>query len=132
MLGVCLCGLAVATAGCGDSLTDQEFNPSQIVTETFGDTLTPGGGKTHVFVTLSAGTVTAVLTAVGDDNTRIIGVSLGNWSGTACNIAVANDNAITEVPIVAAVSAGGNLCARVYDSQGVPDATVYTLVVTHP
>lgn len=132
MLGVCVCGLAAVTAGCGDSLTSQEISPSQQVTETFADTVIPGGGKTHLFVTLSKGTITATLTAVGEDNTRIMGVSLGNWSGTACNIAVANDTAITSVPVVASVTAGGTLCARVYDSQGIPDATAYTLVVVHP
>lgn len=132
ILGVCVCGLALGTAGCGGSLTSQEVTPSMTTTESFTGTLTPGGGQTHLFVTLSKGIVSATLTAIGEDNTRILGVALGNWSNNACQIAAANDSAIVDYSMVASVTAGGNLCARVYDSRGIPDQTTYTLVVTHP
>ena len=131
-IGVCMCVLAIATAGCGGSLTNQEVSPSQTVTETFTGTLAPGGGDTHLFVTVGKGVISATITAVGDDNTRILGMALGNWSNNACQIAVANDSAIANYPMAASVTAGGNLCARVYDSKGIPDATAYTLVVIHP
>jgi len=32
----------------------------------------------------------------------------------------------------ASVSAAGTLCLRVYDSQGIPDATNYTVQIIHP
>ena len=132
-LGVCVCGLAFATAGCGGSLTSQEVSPSTTVTETFTGTLTPGGGAdAHVRDARPRAPISATLTAIGDDNTRILGVALGNYSNNACQIAAANDSAIASYPMVASVTAGGNLCARVYDSRGIPDDTAYTLVVTHP
>ena len=131
-LGMCVCGLALGTAGCGGSLTSQEVSPTTTTTESFTGTLTPGGAQTHLFVSLAQGAISATLTAVGDDNTRILGVALGNWSNNACQIAAANDSAIVNYSMAASVTAGGNLCARVYDSQGIPDSTVYTLVVIHP
>ena len=131
-IGVCLCVLAIATAGCGGSLTSQEVSPSGTTTETFTGTLTPGGAQTHLFVTLSKGAIAATITVIGDDNTRILGMALGNWTSNACQISAANDSAIANYTMAATVTAGGNLCARVYDSQGIPDATAYTLVVIHP
>jgi hypothetical protein len=131
-LGLSLSVAAFGAAGCGDDLTSLESSPSGTVTETFASTLNPGGGTTHVFVVSGAGTITAQLTTVGDDNTRIVGLALGNWNNNACQLAVANDNAIVSLPLAATVSAAGNICARVYDSKGVPDATAYTLEVIHP
>jgi hypothetical protein len=78
------------------------------------------------------GTITARLTAVGDDNTRIVGIALGNWTSNACQLAAANDNSFVDAPLAASVSAAGSICARVYDSKGLPDATTYTLEVLHP
>jgi hypothetical protein len=124
--------LALAAAGCGSSLTSSESGPSVTVTETFESTLNPGGGTTHVFVVSAKGTITAQLTAIGDDNTRTVGLALGNWTNNACQLAAANDNAFVSSPLAASVSAAGNICARVYDSKGVPDATTYTLQVVHP
>jgi hypothetical protein len=109
-----------------------EIGPSGTVTETFSSTLNPGGGTTHVFVVSGKGSIAATLTAVGDDNTRVVGLALGNWNNNACQLSVANDNAIVSLPLAATVSAAGNICARVYDSKGVPDATAYTLEVIHP
>lgn len=131
-LGLSLSLVAFATAGCGDDLTDLEIGPSGTVTETFASTLNPGGGTTHVFVVSGKGAIQATLTAVGDDNTRIVGLALGNWNNNACQLAVANDNAYVSLPLTATVSAAGNICTRVYDSKGVPDATAYTLEVIHP
>ena len=131
-LGLALSMLAFVAAGCGDDLTDLEIGPSGTVTETFTGTLNPNGGSTHVFVVSGKGTIAAKLTAVGDDNTRIVGLALGNWTNNACQLAAANDNSFVDSTLAATVSAAGNICARVYDSKGVPDATSYTLEVVHP
>ena len=131
-LGLSMSLLALSAAGCGDDLTDLEIGPSGTVTESFSSTLNPGGGTTHVFVVSGKGAIAATLTAVGDDNTRIVGLALGNWTNNACQLSVANDNAVVSVTLGATVSAAGNICARVYDTKGVPDATAYTLEVIHP
>jgi hypothetical protein len=131
-LGLCLSAAVLGTVACGNDLTSLETSPSQTVTESFTGTLNPSGGTTHAFTVSAKGTITATLTAIGDDNTRIVGLALGNWTGTACNLAAANDNAIATLPLTATVTAAGQICARVYDSQGIPDATTYTLQVIHP
>ena len=97
-LGLSLSLLALAAAGCGSDLTSNELGPSGTVTETFAGTLNPGGGTTHVFVVSSKGTITATLTAVGDDNTRVVGLALGNYSNNACQLAAANDVAYVSLP----------------------------------
>jgi hypothetical protein len=131
-LGLIITAVALAAAACGNDLTDLETSPSGTVTETFTSTLNPGGGTTHVFVVSGKGAIQATLTAIGDDNTRIVGLALGNWTGVACNLAAANDNAFVALPLTATVSSAGNICARIYDSKGVPDVTTYTLEVIHP
>ena len=131
-LGLSITLVALAAAGCGDDLTDLETGPSVTVTETFSSILNPGGGTTHVFLVSGKGVIQATLTAVGEDNTRIVGLALGNWTGVACNLAAANDNAVVSLPLNATVSAAGNICVRIYDTKGVPDATAYTLEVIHP
>ncbi len=131
-LGLCVSVGMLGMAACGNDLTNLETTPSQTVTELFTGILNPSGGTTHAFAVSSKGTITATLTAIGDDNTRVVGLALGNWTGTSCNLAAANDFAIATMPLTATVSAAGQICARVYDSQGVPDATTYTLEVVHP
>ena len=131
--GLFLSLLVFAAAGCSDDLTDLEIGgPSGTVTETLAGPLTPAGGSTHVFVVSGKGAITARLTAVGDDNTRVVGLALGNWNNNACQLAAANDNSFVDSPLAATVSAAGSICARVYDSKGVPDATSYVLEVIHP
>jgi hypothetical protein len=124
--------VALSAAGCGSNDVFSETGPTGTVTETFSSTLNPGGGTTHVFVVSGKGSIAATLTAVGDDNTRVVGLALGNWNNNACQLSVANDNAIISLPLTATVSAAGSLCARVYDTKGVPDVTAYSLEVIHP
>ena len=128
--GVMAVALATLAAGCGNVQTETSATTSY--TETFTGIVNPGGGALHTFTVTQAGSITASLTTIGDDNTRILGLALGNWSGNACQIAVADDTAPQNLVLTAKVSAAGTLCARVYDSQAVPDATSYVLSVTHP
>lgn len=121
-----------AATGCGNSLTDLETGPSQTVVESFSGTLNPSGGATHAFVVSGKGPVTATLTSIGSDNTLVVGLALGNWTGFACNLAAANDNAVATIPLGSTVSAAGQLCVRVYDTKGLAEATGYTVQVVHP
>jgi hypothetical protein len=124
--------VVLGTVACGNDLTSLESTPSQIITESFTGTLNPNGGTTHPFLATGRGAVQATLTAIGEDNTAVVGLSLGNWTGIACNVSAANDNAIATMPLTATVSAAGQLCARVYDTKGLTAATSYTLQVIHP
>ena len=107
-LGLCASLVVLGTVACGGDLKSLETSPTQTITESFTGTLNPNGGTTHAFVATGKGAVVATLTAIGDDNT------------------------IATLPLAATVTAAGQLCARVYDSKGVPDATTYTLQVIHP
>ena len=131
-VGLCISVVVLGTVACGNDLTSLESTPSQIITESFTGTLNPNGGTTHPFLATGRGAVQATLTAIGEDNTAVVGLSLGNWTGIACNVSAANDNAIATMPLTATVSAAGQLCARVYDTKGLTAATSYTLQVIHP
>lgn len=131
-LGLPVAMLAFAAVACNSTATITPTSPTTAVTESFSGTLNPNGGDTHVFVATNKGSVQATLTAVGADNTLIVGLALGNWAGTSCKLAAANDNASATIPLVATVSAAGQLCARVYDTKGLAEPTQYTLQVVHP
>ena len=109
--------LAVLCApACGDStIPVTPTTPIVITTETFAGTVTVNGAVTHQFAATSRGTVTATLTSVGPDSTTIIGVSLGTWNGTSCQIILANDQMTQGASVLGQVPGVGNFCLRVYD-----------------
>ena len=119
-------------AGCGDdSTTNTPTGPTPVaVTETFSGTLNPNGGITHSFVVQQAGNVTATLTRVTPEG-RTIGLSLGTWNGQACQIILANDNAVQGNTVVGSATSTGSFCARVYDVGKLTGLTDYELSVTH-
>ena len=124
--------VAFSSAGCKSTNNELPFAPSEPTTETFSGTLTPNGGTTYLFTAFAAGTITAAYTALGTDNTPVIGLAMGTWSGSACTLVMANDGAIVGIPISANVSAAASLCVRVYDARGLTDPIAYTVQVTHP
>src|SRR6185503_6752414 len=93
--------LAPLAAGCGDNNSTNtptgpgpvqvsqtftsEDDPSTAVPPVTGP-LNPNGGRTHAFTVQQAGTVTATLTALGPDDTVIVGLSLGTWNGQVCQV----------------------------------------------
>ena len=81
-----------------------------------------------------SGTVTATLTTLGPDSTFILGMSLGTWNGTTCQVVLANDRATQGSFIVGGVSSFGNLCVRMYDIGNITPTEPYTyeITVTHP
>jgi hypothetical protein len=116
----------------GPSTVVPPSNP--IVTETFGGTLTKNGSITHQFAATSRGTVTVTLTKVDPDSTLAIGVSLGTWNGTSCQIVLSNDATTVGTGLLGAVSGVGNLCLKVYDAAGTvpPTSEAYSVDVAHP
>ena len=106
--------------------------PPAAVTETFAGELNRNGAATHTFLAQASGTVTATLDTLAPENTPAIGLSLGTWNGSACQIVIANDNAARGAIVVGAASSAGNLCVRVYDVGKVGDLASYQLTVVHP
>lgn len=121
-------------AGCnGDTTTTTTTTPTPVqVSETFGGTLNRNGAATHTFATQSSGTVTATLTALLPDSALVIGLSLGTWNGTACQIVIANDAATQGTTVTGTASSSGNLCVRLYDVGNVVNTSTYEVRVVHP
>jgi hypothetical protein len=122
-----------ATAACDDN-TLVSTNPTPIVTtsQTFTGTLTKNGAVTHQFSVSSRGNVTATLTKIDPDAGLTIGVSLGTWNGTSCQIILANDQATVGAGLLGTVSGVGNLCLRVYDVGKLTTSQDYSIDVVHP
>jgi|RhiMetdeSRZDD1v2_1073273.scaffolds.fasta_scaffold132118_1 hypothetical protein len=131
-----LLSLAVltATAACNDNNNLVSTTPTSIVTTsaTFTGTLTKNGAVTHQFSVSSRGNVTATLTKIDPDSGMTIGVSLGTWNGTSCQIILANDQATVGSGLLGTVSGVGNLCLRVYDVGKLTTSEDYSIDVVHP
>jgi len=125
---------ALGSVGCGSDNT--VTNPTDTgtpvsVTESFTDTLTVNGGRTQAFTVNRAGTVTARIAALSPDDTITIGLSLGTWNGSVCQIILANDAAVLNSQITGTAQNTGQFCARIYDVGKLTGATDYTIEVTH-
>ena len=122
-----------AGAACDDNTTTTTpTTPSTSTSESFTGTVTVNGAVTHQFAATQRGTVTATLSTIDPDASQTVGISLGTWNGTACQIIIANDQAVVGSSILGSVSGVGNLCVRVYDVGKLSRAENYKVDVTHP
>jgi len=127
-----------ALAGACDNNTVTPTVPSIVrITETYSGTLIPASAGTFSFTTLTGGAVVATVTAIGPDNTKTIGFSLGTFNATAniCTVILDNSAAIEGFSFNASTSSIGTYCVRVYDNGGTTTDNVpytFTLTVTHP
>ena len=130
LLTAIICAGAV---GCDDE-TPTSPTPTPVnVTDTFTGTIVQNGAQTHQFSTASSGTVTATLRTLVPDSALVVGLSLGNWNGTACQIVLANDAATVSAVLTGTVSAAGSLCLRVHDVGNISNTpAAYTVEVVHP
>jgi hypothetical protein len=140
--GILLFALATSLAGCNDDNNNTPTTPTTpttpaapAVTETFTGTLNRNGGVTFPFTATAGGTVTVTLTTLTPTSTLIIGMSLGTWTGSACQAVVPNDAATQGTIVTGTVTAAASLCARVYDSAANVTAAQpqdFTLTIVHP
>ena len=119
---------------CGDDEPTSPTSPTQPppITETFPGTLTRNGARTHTFNTQASGTVTATLTALDVDEGVKIGLALGTWNSTSCQLVITKDDAVRSTRIVGQVSALGSLCVRIYDVGELTRSAGYEILVEHP
>jgi hypothetical protein len=133
ILGVLL--LACIVAGCDDDDTPTTPTPpTTSVTETFTGQVKSSGSATHTFSTASGGQVKATLKAIGADNTLVVSFALGNWTGTACSVVLANDLATGGSVLQGTMTGIGSLCARIGDVGNIVagQSVDYTIEVVHP
>jgi hypothetical protein len=130
---VAAAGLAAAGCDSGDAPTgpSDPGPPPPTVTETFSGSLTVNGGQSFNFSSQAAGAVTATLTDIAPED-AIVGLSLGTWNGTVCQVVLANDNTSRGITVTGQVSAIGSLCARVYDAGKLDGSVDFTITVVHP
>jgi hypothetical protein len=126
---------ALGVAGCDDETTPPTTPtpPAATVTESFSGSLSKNGGVTFSFTVGATGQVTATLaTLTAADGTKV-GLSLGNWNGTTCQVVLANDNAIQGTFVTGTMSSAGSLCVRLYDAAGTVEGTAsFRVDVVHP
>jgi hypothetical protein len=127
--------LLVGTAGCGDDETPTEPTPTPerpTFTETFAESVTVNGARTHPFAANGSGEIRATLSALGPNSEARIGLSLGTFNTTgACQVVIANDNATQGTIVVGNAGAAGSFCVRVYDVGQLSETATYTVTVVH-
>lgn len=124
--------LALAACGDDDPMTPTEPTPPPTFTETFTGTVNRNGAVTHTFATQASGTVTATLTTLAPESALIVGLSLGTWNGTACQLVITKDDATQGSVLTGGVSTLGSLCVRIYDVGNIVDPIAYEITVVHP
>src|SRR5215467_6148665 len=133
--------VAVAATACSDNTLSQLAAASTTTanpqTEVFTGTLSTNGAFQHIFTTTTLGAVTVTITSLSPTTTQIVGLSLGVWTGAQCSTSpqtggASNDTATTGSTITLNATAGGNLCARIYDVGFVTTPVLYTITITHP
>jgi hypothetical protein len=135
--GLLLLGVfATSAAACNNKTPTTPTTPTTpptTVTELFSGRLNLNGASTFQFSAATGGTVTATLTTLSPDATLPIGLSLGTWTGSACQVVIANDAAAQAAAVSGTVTAAAALCVRVYDPAAkVTTASEFTVTIVHP
>jgi len=90
------------------------------------------GAETYNFTATTGGTIIITLTAVAS-GAPPIGLSLGTWTGSACQIVIDNSNAAVNAVVTGTVTSAASLCARVYDPRSaVSTPADFTITAAHP
>jgi hypothetical protein len=131
-----LLGALLSTTACGDDAstptTPTPTTPPVAITDTFSGSINRNGAATHTFLAQARGTVTVTLTTLAPEGTEAIGLSLGTWNGTACQLVIANTAAAQGAVIFGEASSAGNLCVFVQDVGKIAAAASYEITVVHP
>ena len=115
-----------------DPITDP--GPTEIAEPDFTGTLALNGAVTTHFDVTGAGAVNAIVKTIDPNtssNSQSIGVALGTWNGTSCQVVLFNDNAGLNSGVAGFANAAGTLCARVYDPGLLPQPVNFVLAITH-
>jgi hypothetical protein len=130
-------------AGCDnvDESLPTAPTPAPTVTETLSGSITVNGAETKTFITVSPGSVTATLKTaeiqVGEgeepDTTAVtVGLSLGTWNGTSCQLVISNTAAVVGSFVIGKVSGTGALCILVQDVGKLTKPINFSVDVIHP
>ncbi len=122
-------------AGCGKATpttpTTTTTTPATSVTESFTGSVSINGAATFNFTATASGSVTATLRSIAPTTNAVLGLGLGVWNGTGCQVVLANDAATASATVTGATTAAGKLCVRVYDVGKLTATQTVTVNVTH-
>ena len=104
---------ALTAAACGSSTAPTTTPAATTITDTYSGEIKPNNGQTWSFVTSQSGVITATITALAPDSTLVVGLALGTWNGTSCQVVLVNDKATLNSSLFGQASSSGNLCVRV-------------------
>ena len=121
---------ALTAAACGSSTAPTTTPAATTITDTYSGEIKPNNGQTWSFVTSQSGVITATITALAPDSTLVVGLALGTWNGTSCQVVLVNDKATLNSSLFGQASSSGNLCVRVSVGDVVESVT-YEVQVTH-
>jgi len=124
--------LGAIAAGCSDNNTSTVTpTPPVQISENFAGSVTVNGAFSHPFQVTRAGSVTAQITSLSPDDTVTVGIALGTWNGSACQLIIANDAAKLSTAVLGTATAPGMLCVRMSDAGQLTAPTDYELKVDH-
>jgi len=129
-------GLTLGACSDAPNTPTTPTTPATEITEpAFAGTLTVNGGATQVFSATSLGNVSASITELDanpDSTPATVGISLGTWNGSYCQVFVAKDDAVLGSALVATpTSALLSVCARVYDTGKLLGPVNYSIELRH-
>src|SRR5689334_23977926 len=107
--------LFVSACGGDDSGDTPTTPPPADTTEAFQGVLALNGAFTHSFTVTGATQMTAQLVSLSPDSTLAVGLALGTWNGSICQIVLANDQTRQGDVVVGATNQAGDFCVRIYD-----------------
>jgi hypothetical protein len=127
--------LMVAATACGNgdnNSTPTTPDQTPTITEPFEGVLGLNGAFTHPFTVAGATTITAQLISLSPDSTLTVGLALGTWNGSICQIVLSNDTTKQGDVVQGATQSAGNFCVRIYDASGIlTQAQAYFIEVFH-
>jgi hypothetical protein len=102
------------------------------VADTFGSALAVGGVSTHTVTAAKAGTITVQLQNAGGDPAMTVGLGLGLWDGTTCQLTTSLKTAAGGAAQITSAVDAGNYCVLVKDIGKLTDAIGFIVNITHP
>ena len=138
---VVICVLLVT--GCGSDAITSPTSPgtttptvaSPTVTEVFAGTVPVNGSKFFSFATSTYGTINVTLTSVAGEfvpSTVMVGVALGQPSGTECVTSTSVNTASGASPQIAGAYDAGTYCVRIADIGNLFAAAAFSITVAYP
>ncbi len=116
----------IAGAAC-----NQVTDPSKNVTQTWTDTLQPGGSATFNFTSANNGEYAITLKSLSPDANFPVGMGFGLQGGGACNLLTANSPIGVGFGLAGAINKG-DYCAVIYDLNVFTQPETFSVDVSHP